>query len=57
MCRALWRRESPLSNEGEFYVLPLSPERGTGLGKALTISPIPCEVRYPSGLRHLAKET
>ncbi|PRX97136.1 LLM class F420-dependent oxidoreductase [Allonocardiopsis opalescens] len=36
ICRQVWRREGPLTNEG-IYPLPLPPERGTGLGKPLKL--------------------
>ncbi len=37
ICRKIWRREEPVTYDGEMYTLPLPPEQGTGLGKPLKI--------------------
>jgi F420-dependent oxidoreductase-like protein len=37
ICRQVWKREAPLEYDGKYYQLPLPPEKGTGLGKALKI--------------------
>src|SRR5436190_5298139 len=37
VCRQVWRREAPLEHDGPLYRIPLPPEAGTGLGKALKI--------------------
>jgi F420-dependent oxidoreductase-like protein len=37
ICRQVWRREAPLVHEGRYYTVPLPPDQGTGLGKALKI--------------------
>jgi len=36
ICRKVWRRER-LEHQGKHYTLPLPPDQGTGLGKALKI--------------------
>src|SRR3954471_3495822 len=35
ICRKVWAREAPLEHDGPLYRIPLPPEQGTGLGKAL----------------------
>ena len=37
ICRKIWAREGPLEHSGPNYVMPLPPDQGTGLGKALKI--------------------
>jgi F420-dependent oxidoreductase-like protein len=37
VCRKVWAREQPLTHDGAAYHIPLPPEQGTGLGKALKI--------------------
>lgn len=37
ICRRIWAREAPLTYDGDRFTLPLPPELGTGLGKALKI--------------------
>jgi len=37
ICRKVWAREAPLTYEGDIFTLPLPPDQGTGLGKALKI--------------------
>ncbi|MEX5631533.1 LLM class F420-dependent oxidoreductase [Parafrankia sp. FMc2] len=46
ICRAVWRREK-LEYAGRHYTLPLPPEHGTGLGKALKIINQPVRERIP----------
>ena len=47
ICRDVWRREAPLVHEGKNFTLPLPPERGTGLGKALKIIAHPVRSEIP----------
>ncbi len=47
ICRQIWAREAPLVHEGRKYTLPLPPEQGTGLGKALKIITHPPRPRIP----------
>ena len=47
ICRAVWRREAPLTNPGPLYPIPLPGEQGTGLGKALKIVNHPVRDRIP----------
>jgi len=51
ICRRVWRREV-LTNEG-LYPLPLPPERGTGLGKALKLINHPVRPEIPIYLASL----
>jgi F420-dependent oxidoreductase-like protein len=46
ICRKVWRREVVV-HEGQHYQLPLPPDRGTGLGKALKIINHPVRERIP----------
>jgi len=46
ICRAVWRRER-LVYDGKHYQIPLPPERGTGLGKALKLINHPVRDRIP----------
>ncbi|MFI9551578.1 LLM class F420-dependent oxidoreductase [Nonomuraea endophytica] len=46
ICRQVWRREK-LTYSGKHYTLPLPPEQGTGLGKALKIINHPVRPRIP----------
>ncbi len=46
VCRKVWRRER-LTHDGRHYSMPLSPERGTGLGKALKLINHPVRERIP----------
>jgi F420-dependent oxidoreductase-like protein len=47
ICRDVWRREGPLVHDGKNYTLPLPPERGTGMGKALKIITHPYRSEIP----------
>ncbi|BBX65427.1 LLM class F420-dependent oxidoreductase [Mycobacterium saskatchewanense] len=46
ICRKVWRRER-LQYDGKHYQIPLPPERGTGLGKALQLINHPVRERIP----------
>ncbi len=46
ICRAVWRRER-LTYDGKYYTIPLPPDQGTGLGKALKIINHPVRERIP----------
>lgn len=52
ICRAVWRRER-LNYAGKHYQLPLPPERGTGLGKALRLINHPVRERIPISIAAL----
>ena len=47
ICRQVWAREAPLVHDGPIYHVPLPPEQGTGLGKALKIINHPVRARIP----------
>ncbi|MGZ6886184.1 MAG: LLM class F420-dependent oxidoreductase [Acidimicrobiia bacterium] len=47
ICRQVWRREGPLVHDGPLYHVPLPPEQGTGLGKALKIINHPVRSEIP----------
>jgi F420-dependent oxidoreductase-like protein len=47
ICRAVWKREAPLTHDGPIYPLPLPPDQGTGLGKALKIINHPVRPSIP----------
>ncbi len=46
ICRQVWRRERA-EHQGKAYTLPLPPEQGTGLGKALKLITHPVRERIP----------
>ncbi|MFV1991468.1 MAG: LLM class F420-dependent oxidoreductase, partial [Acidimicrobiales bacterium] len=46
ICRKVWRRER-LEHSGRFYTMPLPPDQGTGLGKALKLITHPERERIP----------
>jgi F420-dependent oxidoreductase-like protein len=46
ICRRVWRRER-LSYAGQYYTIPLPPDQGTGLGKALKLINYPVRERIP----------
>ncbi len=46
ICRKVWRREVVV-HDGRYYKLPLPPDQGTGLGKALKIINRPVRERIP----------
>jgi F420-dependent oxidoreductase-like protein len=39
ICRKIWARDKPVVHGGPHYPLPLPPQQGTGLGKAMRIIP------------------
>jgi F420-dependent oxidoreductase-like protein len=47
ICRDVWAREAPLRHPGAAYQIPLPPDQGTGLGKALKIIGHPARSRIP----------
>jgi F420-dependent oxidoreductase-like protein len=47
VCRKVWAREAPLVHEGTYYTMPLPPDQGTGLGKALKIIAHPVRPAIP----------
>lgn len=47
ICRDVWRREAPLEHHGRYYDLPLPPDQGSGLGKALKIIAHPVRSAIP----------
>ena len=47
VCRQVWKREGPLIHEGTYYSVPLPPDQGTGLGKALKIIAHPVRPSIP----------
>jgi F420-dependent oxidoreductase-like protein len=46
ICRKVWRRER-VEYAGKYYTIPLPPDRGTGLGKALKLINHPVRDRIP----------
>src|SRR6266702_8956423 len=46
ICRSVWRRER-LQYAGRYYAIPLPPDQGTGLGKALKLINYPVRERIP----------
>ena len=47
ICRTVWERSSPLTNDGPLYPVPLPAGRGTGLGKPLKLITKPIRSRIP----------
>lgn len=47
ICRQVWKREGPVTYDGKYYTLPLPPEQGTGMGKALKIISHPVRDTIP----------
>ncbi|HET9089790.1 MAG TPA: LLM class F420-dependent oxidoreductase [Acidimicrobiales bacterium] len=56
ICRDVWKREAPLVHEGKNYTLPLPPEQGTGLGKALKIIAHPVRSSIPVWVASLGEK-
>jgi F420-dependent oxidoreductase-like protein len=56
ICRKVWAREAPLTHDGPAYTVPLPPEQGTGLGKALKIINKPVRPRIPIWLAALGEQ-
>jgi F420-dependent oxidoreductase-like protein len=52
----VWAREAPLVHEGRIFTLPLPPEQGTGLGKALKIIAHPVRPKIPVWLASLGEK-
>ncbi|KZS65034.1 MAG: LLM class F420-dependent oxidoreductase [Mycobacterium pseudokansasii] len=52
ICRQIWRRER-LHYAGKHYQIPLPPDRGTGLGKALQLINHPVRERIPISIAAL----
>src|SRR6266513_3764790 len=46
ICRSVWRRDR-LQYAGRYYTIPLPPDQGTGLGKALKLINHPVRERIP----------
>ncbi|HET9875826.1 MAG TPA: LLM class F420-dependent oxidoreductase [Mycobacterium sp.] len=53
ICRQVWRRREPVRYAGKHYQLPLPPDRGTGLGKALKMINHPVRDRIPIAIAAL----
>jgi F420-dependent oxidoreductase-like protein len=47
VCRKVWARQAPLVHDGTYYTMPLPPDQGTGLGKALKIIAHPVRPAIP----------
>jgi F420-dependent oxidoreductase-like protein len=56
ICRMHWRREI-VEYHGKAYTLPLPPDQGTGLGKALKLSTHPVRDRIPIYLASLGERS
>jgi F420-dependent oxidoreductase-like protein len=56
ICRKVWAREAPLTHEGTTYTLPLPPDQGTGLGKALKIIGRPVRSEIPVWVASLGEK-
>jgi F420-dependent oxidoreductase-like protein len=47
ICRKVWKRDAPVTNDGPIYPLPLPADKGTGLGKPLKLIAHPVRDRIP----------
>lgn len=56
ICRDVWRREAPVVHQGKNFTLPLPPEQGTGLGKALKIIAHPVRNEIPIWIASLGEK-
>jgi F420-dependent oxidoreductase-like protein len=56
ICRKVWKREAPLTNDGPMYPLPLPEGQGTGLGKPLKIIGHPVRDRIPIYIASLGEK-
>ncbi len=56
ICRLTWAREAPLSYDGSVFTLPLPPNQGTGLGKALKIIGHPVRPSIPIWVASLGEK-
>ena len=55
ICRQVWRSEK-VSHQGKNYQIPLSPGRGTGLGKSLRLINHPVRERIPIHIASLGEQ-
>ena len=56
ICRKVWAREAPLTNEGPMYQIPVPEGQGTGLGKPLKIIGRPVRSRIPIYIASLGEK-
>jgi F420-dependent oxidoreductase-like protein len=56
VCRQVWARQGPLVHEGAHYTMPLPPDQGTGLGKALKIIAHPVRPSIPIWIAALGEK-
>ena len=56
ICRDVWRRDAPVVHQGKSFTLPLPPEQGTGLGKALKIIAHPVRSEIPVWIASLGEK-
>jgi F420-dependent oxidoreductase-like protein len=56
ICRKVWAREAPLTHDGDLFTLPLPPDQGTGLGKALKIIGRPVRSDIPIWVASLGEK-
>src|SRR5581483_7151354 len=56
ICRKVWAREAPLTNDGPLYPIPVPEGEGTGLGKPLKIIGHPVRSRIPIYIASLGEK-
>jgi F420-dependent oxidoreductase-like protein len=56
ICRKVWAREAPLTNDGPLYPIPVPEGQGTGLGKPLKIIGHPVRSRIPIYIASLGEK-
>src|SRR5439155_7618283 len=56
ICRKVWAREAPLTNDGPLYSIPVPEGQGTGLGKPLKIIGHPVRSRIPIYIASLGEK-
>jgi F420-dependent oxidoreductase-like protein len=56
ICRKVWKREAPLTNDGPMYPIPLPEGEGTGLGKPLKIIGHPVRSQIPIYIASLGEK-
>lgn len=56
ICRTVWKREAPLTHEGQNYTIPLPAGEGTGLGRALKIIAHPVRSAIPIWVASLGEK-
>ena len=56
ICRAVWAREAPLTNDGPLYPIPVPEGQGSGLGKPLKIIGHPVRSRIPIYIASLGEK-